>query len=93
MSLQVEWTAQFKKDYKNAMKRNFDIESLDNTIRLLANCEPLPENLKDHALKGNLSGFRECHIAPDWLLIYAVRKNILTLTLFRTGSHSDLFGK
>ncbi len=91
MSLSVEWTTQFKKDYKLAMKRGRNVELLDDAIRMLANEIPLPQNYCDHALSGNFKGFRECHIEPDWLLVYAVRKNVLTLTLFRTGSHSDLF--
>ena len=93
MSLQVQWTTQFKKDYKLAMKRGRNMDELDNTIRLLANETPLPQKNCDHALTGNFKGFRECHVEPDWLLIYAVQKNVLTLTLFRTGSHSDLFSK
>ena len=93
MSLQVQWTTQFKKDYKLAIKRNRNIAVLDDAIRLLANEIPLPQKYCDHALTGNFKGFRECHIEPDWLLIYAVENNILTLTLSRTGTHSDLFDK
>ena len=93
MSLQVQWTTQFKKDYKLAIKRGRNIEVLDDTIRMIANEMPLPQKYCDHALSGNYKGFRECHVEPDWLLIYAVEKNVLTLTLSRTGTHSDLFGK
>ena len=93
MSLQVQWTTQFKKDYKLAIKRNRNIDVLDDAIRLLANEIPLPQKYCDHALTGNFKGFRDCHIEPDWLLIYAVENNILTLTLSRTGTHSDLFDK
>ena len=93
MSLQVQWTTQFKKDYKLAIKRGWDITVLDDTIRMLADEMPLPRKYSDHALTGNFKGFRECHVEPDWLLVYASEKNVLTLTLFRTGSHSDLFGK
>ena len=93
MSLQVQWTTQFKKDYKLAIKRGRNICELDDTIRMLANEIPLPQKYSDHALTGSFRGFRECHVEPDWLLIYAVEKNVLTLTLSRTGSHSDLFGK
>ena len=93
MSMQVQWTTQFKKDYKLAVKRGRNIEALDDTIRMIASETPLPPKYCDHVLSGNYNGFRECHVEPDWLLIYAVEKNVLTLTLSRTGTHSDLFGK
>ncbi len=93
MKLDIVWTSQFKKDYKLAMKRGQDIKLLDNIIRLLANGEPLPETNRDHALSGNWIGHRECHVQSDWLLVYHVDNNILVLTLARTGTHSDLFGK
>ena len=93
MSLQLQWTAQFKKDYKLALKRGRNIAALDDTIRMLADRRTLPPKFNDHALTGNFKGFRECHIEPDWLLVYAVQNNVLTLTLSRTGTHSDLFGK
>ena len=93
MSLQVQWTTQFKKDYKLAEKRGLNMDVLDDTIRMIANEAALPQKYCDHSLSGNFKGFRECHIEPNWLLIYAVEKNVLTLTLFRTGTHSDLFGK
>ena len=91
MSKQVIWSNQFKKDYKLAMKRGLPIEELDNVIRLLAEDNPLPEEYKDHELSGNWKGFRECHIQPNWLLIYRFFNNNLILSLTRTGSHSDLF--
>ena len=91
MSKQVIWSSQFKKDYKLAMKRGLPIEELDNVIRLLVEDDPLPEKYKDHDLSGSWKGFRECHIQPDWLLIYRFFNNNLILTLSRTGSHSDLF--
>ena len=93
MKLDIVWTSQFKKDYKLAMKRGQSIDLLDNVIRLLAKGEPLPETNRDHALSGNWIGHRECHILPDWLLVYRVENDILVLTLARTGTHSDLFGK
>jgi len=93
MKLDVVWTSQFKKDYKLAMKRGQNINLLDNIIRLLAKGEPLPETNRDHALSGNWIGHRECHIQSDWLLVYRVDDDILVLTLARTGTHSDLFGK
>lgn len=85
-------TSHFKKDYKKAIKRGKDIDKLDQVILMLANGERLPENLKDHELAGRFSGFRECHIEPDWLLVYEVKEDKLVLVLTRTGSHSDLFG-
>ena len=91
MNKQVIWTNQFKKDYKLAIKRGLDINKLDTVIRLLVLDEPLPETYKDHELSGNWKGFRECHIEPNWLLIYSLSNNNLYLSLTRTGSHSDLF--
>ncbi len=93
MSLKIIWTNQFKKDYKRAIRRKKNIELLDDIIRKLSKNETLPEKNKDHALSGNWSGYRECHIQPDWLLVYCIENDILVLTLSRTGSHSDLFGK
>ena len=90
-NLDIVWTNQFKKDYKLAMKRNLDIDLLDDIIRKLASGEQLPEKNKDHALTGNWVGHRECHIQPDWLLIYLKEDGILTLTLVDTGTHADLF--
>lgn len=91
MSFSVIWTTQFKRDYKKASKRNLPIELLDNIIRKLAKGEKLPEKNRDHALSGNWVGFRECHILPDWLLIYRIEVDILVLTLARTGTHGYLF--
>lgn len=93
MNLKVIWTSRFKKDYKLAIKRNLDIDLLDNTIRMLAASQPLPEEYNDHQLTGNLKDYRECHIEPYWLLMYRIEKDILVLTLQRTGTHSDLFNK
>ena len=89
----VKFTTQFRKDYKLAMKRGLKIELLERVIMLLAAGETLPEKNKDHALTGNCVGHRECHILPDWLLVYRVEDDVLVLTLTRTGTHSDLFGK
>ena len=91
MKYQVQWTSQFKKDYRLAIKRHLDIDELDQVIRLLAAGKELPEKYRDHALTGNWTGFRECHIRPDWLLVYYYLDDQLVLTLSRTGSHSDLF--
>ena len=93
MSRKVVWTGQFKKDYKLAMKRHMNIDLLDDIIIKLANDEQLDEKNKDHGLSGNWEGHRECHILPDWLLIYRIEDDVLVLTLSRTGTHSDLFGK
>jgi mRNA interferase YafQ len=84
-------TAQFKREYKLARKRGFDPNRLAEIVTLLANGIPLPEKNRDHALSGDWIGYRECHILPDWLLIYRLEEDILVLTLTRTGTHSDLF--
>ena len=89
----VKPTTQFKKDFKLAMKRSMKIELLEEVIAMLAMGETLPHKHKDHALTGNWVGHRECHILPDWLLIYRIEDEVLVLTLARTGTHSDLFGK
>ncbi len=89
--LTIKYHTLFKKDFKRIKKRGYDISRLEKVIELLANEVPLPEQFKDHNLTGNYNGFRECHIAPDWLLIYQVNNNELVLVLSRTGSHSDLF--
>ena len=84
-------TAQFKKDLKLIKKRGQDLTELTTVIDTLASGRPLPEKYRDHLLTGNWHGHRECHIAPDWLLIYKIDCGVLVLTLARTGSHSDLF--
>lgn len=89
--LTIKYHTLFKKDFKRIKKRGYDISRLEKIVELLANEVPLPEQFKDHNLSGNYNGFRECHIAPDWLLIYRVNNNELVLVLSRTGSHSDLF--
>ena len=90
---EVKLTTQFKKDFKQAMKRGLKIKLLEDVISKLAMGEALPESNRDHALTGDWKGFRECHILPDWLLIYRIENDVLVLTLTRTGTHSDLFGK
>jgi mRNA interferase YafQ len=91
MNRDVVWTTQFKKDYKLAQKRGQDIDVLDDCIRVLAAGKELAPKFRDHNLTGRWSGHRECHIEPDWLLIYRIEGNDLILILARTGSHSDLF--
>ena len=93
MKLSIVWTTKFKKDYKLAQKRHMNIELLDDIIRILSRGEKLPEKNKDHELTGNWTGYRECHILPDWLLVYRINNDVLLLTLVRSGSHSDLFDK
>lgn len=88
---QVKFTAAFKKSYKLMKKRGLDISLLDKIIDLLRQGKQLDEKYKDHALSGNFVGFRECHIKPDWLLVYLLENDILTLTLVDTGTHSDIF--
>ena len=80
----------FKKDLEKAKKRHLDISLLDEVITKLANDEKLDPKYRDHPLKGKFKGMRECHIKPDWLLIYSIVNNEIELFLFRTGTHSDL---
>ncbi|MBO5365583.1 MAG: type II toxin-antitoxin system YafQ family toxin, partial [Peptococcaceae bacterium] len=80
-----------KRDLKLARKRGLDISLLDEVVMQLASEIPLAAKYRDHDLKGNYAGFRECHILPDWLLIYRIDGNDLMLFLARTGTHSDLF--
>lgn len=87
--LNIIYSNQFKKDFKKCLKRKLDIELLKNVVAILAIPEPLPQKNRDHFLSGNHSGRKECHITPDWLLIYEVDGNDLYLD--RTGTHSDLF--
>lgn len=93
MPLRLVSTSQFKRDYKKAKKRGLDMRELQSVLDTLCAEEPLAERHHDHALVGTYAGFRECHIRPDWLLVYAVDKGKLILTASRTGTHSDLFGE
>ncbi|MCI8312705.1 MAG: type II toxin-antitoxin system YafQ family toxin [Lachnospiraceae bacterium] len=90
---QVKFTTAYKKAYKLMKKRGMDISLLDEVVDLLCQGRHLEERYRDHGLTGDLAGFRECHIKPDWLLIYLIENDVLTLTLIDTGSHSDLFRK
>ena len=90
--LEVFYSNQFKKDYKKAVKRHCDIEELFKVIELLKKQHPLPPEKRDHALTGDYSGYRECHVHPDFLLVYKVVDSQLQLYLYRTGTHADLFG-
>ena len=84
-------TSKLKKDYKLAKKRHLDMQLLDDVIRKLSRGEQLEPQNNDHILTGNWSGYHECHIQPNWLLIYKIDNNQLILTLTRTGTHSYLF--
>lgn len=84
-------SAKFQKDLKRIQKRGYDITLLKDVLNLLVNGKILPIKYKDHNLSGNFKGCRECHITPDWLLIYEIADNELILYLTRTGTHSDLF--
>ena len=84
-------TTRFKKDLKLAIKRGYNIDLLGNVVDMIARGEELPVKYRDHNLSGNFSSCRECHITPDWLLIYEISEGELILYLTRTGSHSDLF--
>ena len=89
--LDIRYSAKFKKDYKRIIKRGYNPQLLQDALVILFSGQQLPAKYKDHELSGNYKGHRECHITPDWLLIYKIEQNILTLSLTRTGTHSDLF--
>lgn len=91
MSYQLILTNKFKKGLKLAKRRGLDIKLLETLVEKLLHGVPLDEKNKDHELKGKFKGFRECHIQPDWLLIYLIEDEVLTLTLIDTGTHADLF--
>lgn len=93
MKYEIQRTSQFKRDYKLAIKRGCNIELLKQVITLLADGKELPPENRDHNLSGNYLSYRECHIQPDWLLIYKISDSLMLLTLERTGTHSDLFNK
>ena len=87
--LTADYTNRFKKDYKLAIKRNYDVSLIDVVIVNLINEAPLEERYKDHPLFGDYEGYRECHIKPDWLLIYQTGNGVIVFE--RTGTHSDLY--
>ena len=90
MNYDIKRTTQFKKDVKLMLKQGKDIRALLDVVEMLRTDTPLPESCRDHALSGYWAGKRECHIDPDWLLVYEKCETILLLTLVRTGSHSTL---
>lgn len=91
--LKLQFTGQFKKDYKQALRRGCDPKKFETVVTLLASEQPLPPKYRDHPLthSRNYKDVRECHIEPDWLLVYQVLQDTLILRLVRTGTHSDLF--
>jgi len=91
MKYELRPTTKFQKDLKRAKKRGYDLNLLKDVLKKLAAGESLPSKNRDHALIGDYEGCRECHIAPDWLLIYEIVDETLILYLTRTGTHSDLF--
>lgn len=91
MKYDVKFTTQFKKDLKLAKKQNKNTDKLFEVVEKLANGESLEAKYRDHDLIGNYKGCRECHIEPDWLLVYEIIDNVLVLMLYRLGSHSELF--
>lgn len=88
--LDVRYSSKFKKDFKTCSKRQYKMELLQQVVDILRIPDTLPPKNSDHNLSGNYAGYRECHIAPDWLLIYRQDNN--ELLLYRTGTHADLFG-
>lgn len=91
ITLDIVTTAQFRKDLKRIRKRGMDMSKLDAVLKKLRNEEPLGKRHRGHSLRGDYIGFRECHIEPDWLLVYVIDQGSLILTASRTGTHSDLF--
>jgi len=89
--LTIRYSARFKRDYKLVKKRGYDIGLLEEVLDILCSNQPLPPKYRDHNLTGNYEGHRECHITPDWLLIYKIEDDELLLSLTRTGTHSNLF--
>ena len=85
-------TGKFKKNYKMMMRRGYDMSHINSVIDILRRGEKLDEKYKDHILSGEFLGYHECHIKPDWLLVYAINDDVLILTLIETGTHSDIFG-
>ena len=93
MKDEIKFTNQFKKDLKLAKKQNKDLEKLFEVVNILADGGTLDAKYRDHDLSGNYKGTRECHIEPDWLLVYEIRDDVLVLMLYRLGTHSELFKK
>ncbi len=93
MKYEIFYGTKFKKDLKLAQKQGLDLQLIRDVIDMLEVGMPLPEQYKDHSLVGNFKGYRECHILSDWLLIYSKDDEVRLVSLYRTGSHAELFGK
>ena len=91
MKYEIKFTNQFKKDLKLAKKQKKDLDKLFDVVSILADGNTLEPKYRDHNLSGNYKGTRECHIEPDWLLVYEIRNEVLVLMLYRLGTHSELF--
>ena len=91
MKYTVRQTKKFRRELKKMLKRGADRTKFSVVVKMLAAGETLPPQYHDHALVGDLEGMRDCHITPDWLLLYRIENDVLVLTLTRTGSHADLF--
>ncbi len=91
MKYEIRFTAQFKKDLKLAKKQNRDMDNLFEVVHTLAEGKSLGAEYRDHELSGKYKGTRECHVEPDWLLVYEIRGDVLVLMLYRIGTHSELF--
>jgi len=91
MTYHIKFTSAYKKSYKRAKKRGLNLKLLDDVVEALGQGHKLDPKYRDHALHGNWEGFRECYIQSDWLLVYLVENDILTLTLVETGTHADIF--
>ena len=87
----VQYSNKFKKQLKNLRARGYDMTLFETVVTMLSQGKPLPEKYSDHRLNGKWQGYRDCHIQPDWILIYRIDKGVLTLYLTETGTHADLF--
>ena len=91
MKYEIKFTSQFKRDLKLARKQGKDIDKLFDVINTIAEGGKLDDKYRDHNLNGDYAGCRECHVEPDWLLVYEVIDKVLVLMLYRVGTHSELF--
>ena len=91
MQYELKYTRAFRRSYKRAKKRGLDLSLLGEIVEMLRCGKKLPKKYADHCLSGDFSQCRECHIQPDWLLVYRIDDDILTLTLMDTGTHAELF--
>ncbi len=92
MKYTVRRTTRFRRELRKMLKRGADIGKLETVVALLAAGETLPPQYRDHALTGDMAGTRDCHITPDWILLYRIEEDVIVLALTRTGTHADLFG-